>query len=54
MPYTLLTKTGSVMLFYTLACAECYRKIYGGVVFSQQVLEPLANSTETCTIGSID
>jgi len=54
MKYTLITRNGRVMLFYILEAAECYRMIHGGVVFSQQILEPLANSTETCRMGSVD
>jgi len=42
------------MRFYLKEVADCYKLVYGGVVFTQQVLEPLANSTETCTMGSVD
>jgi hypothetical protein len=38
MRYTLLTKNGSVMQFYVEELANTYQKIYGGVVFTQQVL----------------
>lgn len=38
MKYTLITTKGSVMRFYILQCAECYRGIYGGVIFNEEVL----------------
>lgn len=38
MRYTLITKNGSIMRFYVLACAKCYQGIYGGVVFDEEVL----------------
>jgi len=38
MQYTLLMPTGKVMLFYVEPVANLYRNLYGGVVFSQQVL----------------
>ena len=42
MKYTLITKTGKVMQFYIESVANTYKNLYGGVVFSQQVLnEPL-------------
>ena len=39
MGYTLITKQGKVMQFYVESVANTYQGIYGGVVFSQQVLE---------------
>jgi hypothetical protein len=39
MPYTLITRSGQIMQFYTESVAEMYRTINGGVVFSQQVLD---------------
>lgn len=38
MPYTLITKTGTVKQFYILAVAELYQSINGGVVITQQIL----------------
>jgi len=38
MPYTLITRTGKIMQFYTPDIAELYRTLNGGVVFTQQVL----------------
>jgi hypothetical protein len=39
MPYTLVTKTGQVYTFYIKAVADCYQQAYGGVVFTQQILQ---------------
>ena len=39
MQYTLVTKTGKIYTFYVKALAETYQQAYGGVVFSQQVLQ---------------
>ena len=42
MQYTLITSEGKVMVFYMESVANTYKGLYGGVVFSQQVLnEPL-------------
>lgn len=42
MKYTLITKTGKVMQFYVESVANTYKNLYGGVVFTQQILnEPL-------------
>ena len=38
MEYTLITKTGKVMQFYVESVANTYKNLYGGVVFTQQVL----------------
>lgn len=45
MQFTLITKTGKIMQFNILACAELYQAINGGVVFSQQVLEQQEKQT---------
>ncbi len=42
MRYTLVTATGQVFQFYIEQCAECYRQAFGGVVFTQQILETAA------------
>ena len=39
MTYTLLTKTGRVMQFYVAEMAATYQRLYGGVVFTQQVID---------------
>lgn len=39
MKYTLITRNGKVLTFNILAAAEQFQLAYGGVVFSQQVLE---------------
>ena len=39
MQYTLVTKTGKIYTLYLNAVAETYQQAYGGVVFSQQVLD---------------
>jgi hypothetical protein len=39
MAYTLITKTGTMMQFYVESVAVMYQSIYGGVVFSQQILD---------------
>jgi hypothetical protein len=41
--YTLITSTGRVLLFSVKACADLYQQAYGGVVFSQQVLDKTSN-----------
>lgn len=46
MEYTLITKEGKVMQFYLESVANTFKNLYGGVVFSQQVLnEPLTFAT---------
>lgn len=39
MTYTLLTANGSIKQFYVAEVAALYQRLYGGVVFSSQVLE---------------
>jgi len=39
MKYTLITSNGKVLTFFIKSVAEQYQQAYGGVVFSQQVLE---------------
>ncbi len=43
MQYTLITPKGKVYTFFLQAVAETYQQAYGGVVFTQQVLD-----TEIC------
>ena len=37
--FNLLTSTGKVMSFRVQACADLYQRAYGGVVFTQQLLD---------------
>jgi hypothetical protein len=41
MKYTLITRNGKVLTFFVQAVAEQFQQAYGGVVFTQQVLEQL-------------
>jgi hypothetical protein len=47
MRYTLITSKGKVMQFYVESVANTYKGLYGGVVFTQQILE------ENLTIASV-
>ena len=37
--FNLITSTGKVLSFQVKSCADLYQKAYGGVVFTQQVLD---------------
>ena len=39
MKYTLITSNGKVLTFFLKTVAEQFQAAYGGVVFTQQVLE---------------
>ena len=39
MKYTLITSNGKVLTFFLQVVAEQFQQAYGGVVFTQQVLE---------------
>jgi tetrahydromethanopterin S-methyltransferase subunit F len=39
MQYTLITRDGKVMQFHNGSVANTFKGLYGGVVFSQQVLK---------------
>lgn len=39
MQYTLITSKGKVYTFFLRAVAEQFQQAYGGVVFTQQVLQ---------------
>ena len=39
MQYTLITGKGKVYTFFIQAVAELYQQCYGGVVFTQQILQ---------------
>ena len=43
MQYTLITPKGKVYTFFLKAVADTYAQAYGGVVFTQQILD-----TEIC------
>lgn len=38
MRYTLLTRRGTIMRFYILACAMAYQGLYGGVIIDEAIL----------------
>ena len=37
--FNLLTSTGKVLSFRVRACADLYQRAYGGVVFTQQLID---------------
>ena len=39
MPFTLITKKGKIMQFYTKAIAELYQQFEGGVIVTEGVLK---------------
>ena len=39
MKYTLITSNGKVLTFFIQAVAEQFQTAYGGVIFTEQVLE---------------
>ena len=41
--YNLITSTGKVLSFQIKSCADLYQRAYGGVVFTQQVLDNTSN-----------
>jgi hypothetical protein len=45
MNYTLITSKGRVYTFYVKALAEQFQQAYGGVVFTQQILELVDKTT---------
>lgn len=40
--YVLITKTGTVMVFYVKAVAELYLQLNGGVICCEEMIEELA------------
>jgi hypothetical protein len=44
MRFTLITKNGNIMQFYVESIANLYRNLYGGVVFTQNVLDTCKDS----------
>jgi hypothetical protein len=49
MRYTLLTANGSIKQFYVKSVADLYQRLYGGVVFSSQVLDTVAQPDTMAT-----
>jgi hypothetical protein len=49
MTYTLLTSKGRLMRFYVESVATMYQRLYGGVVFTSQVLDTEAQSVTMAT-----
>ena len=45
MTYTVITATGRVLVFTVLACAEIYRRAYGGVMFTNEPIVCRENTT---------
>ena len=41
MKYTLIASNGKVLTFNVKACAEQFQQAYGGVLFTDQILEQL-------------
>jgi hypothetical protein len=41
MKYTLITSKGKVYTFFLKSVADTYQQAYGGVVFTQQVLDSI-------------
>lgn len=41
MKYTLITSKGKVYTFFLKTVADTYQQAYGGVVFTQQVLDSI-------------
>ena len=56
MKYTLLTANGSIKQFYVKSVADLYQRLYGGVVFSSQILDQnglsLDNSADCVILAS--
>jgi len=46
MQYTLITNSGKVYTFFLKAVADTYQQAYGGVVFTQQVLDSVCPKME--------
>jgi hypothetical protein len=49
MTYTLLTANGSIKQFYVKSVADLYQRLYGGVVFTSQVLDTVAQPDTMAT-----
>ena len=53
MKFTLLTANGSIKQFYVKQVAELYQQIYGGVVFTQQILTEMVDNGLTNTVEPV-
>ena len=53
MKYTLITANGSIQQFYVKSVADLYQTIYGGVVFTQQILTETVDNSLTITVGPV-
>jgi hypothetical protein len=47
MKYTLILKTGQVMVFTVKACADLYQTIYGGTLVTENIFAKSVPATET-------
>jgi len=45
--FNLITSTGRVLSFQIKSCADMYQRAYGGVVFTQQVLDQELDNTSS-------
>jgi hypothetical protein len=53
MKYTLITANGSIQQFYVKSVADLYRKLYGGVVITQQILTEMVDNGLTNTVETV-
>jgi hypothetical protein len=53
MKYTLITANGSIQQFYVKSVADLYCKLYGGVVFTQQILTEMVDNGLTNTVETV-
>lgn len=53
MRYTLITANGSIQQFYVKSVADLYQSLYGGVVFSQQILTEMVDNGLTNTVEPV-
>ena len=53
MKYTLLTANGSIQQFYVKSVADLYQSLYGGVVFTSQILDQSYTVTLDNPAGSV-
>ena len=53
MKYTLITANGSIQQFYVKSVADLYQKLYGGVVFTQQILTEMVDNGLTNTVEPV-
>ena len=53
MTYTLITANGSIQQFYVKSVADLYQKLYGGVVFTQQILTEMVDNGLTIAVEPV-